>query len=79
MQYKFSDFERAFHLLNNELNRLHSTGYNLIICGGSALNAANLIHRTTKWSMSHDISDAYRVSVKSFLKESGYEKAAEQI
>jgi len=48
MQYNYTDFERAFHLLNNELNRLNSPGYNLIICGGSALNAANLITRITK-------------------------------
>lgn len=48
MLYNYTDFERAFHLLNNELNRLNSPGYNLIICGGSALNAANLVTRTTK-------------------------------
>lgn len=46
--YNYTDFERALHLLNNELNRLNSSGYNLIICGGSALNATNLITRTTK-------------------------------
>ena len=45
---KYSDLKKALHLLNNELNRADSAGYNLIICGGTALNATNLISRTTK-------------------------------
>ncbi len=98
MQIKYTDFKRAFYLLNNELNKVNSPGYSLIICGGSALYAAvdqfggyhasdlealnptdEELVKAAEWSMSHDPSEGYRFSVKSFLKEFGYEKAAENI
>ena len=45
------DYERinkALHLLDGRLTINQSRGFSLIVCGGTALNAMNLIHRTTK-------------------------------
>ena len=47
-KHKFSDFDKALRLLDAELSRIGAPSYRLVICGGSALIAANLVHRTTK-------------------------------
>jgi hypothetical protein len=39
----------------------------------------NELVRAARWSMSHDPSEGYRLSIKTFLREFGHEKAAEQI
>ncbi len=48
MKFKLKQLEDALSLLNSFLVRDNSPSFNLIICGGTALIAANLINRTTK-------------------------------
>ena len=42
------NFEEALHLLNGRLVLDRAPRYNLVVCGGTALNATGLISRTTK-------------------------------
>ena len=66
-KHKFSDFDKALRLLDAELSRIGAPSYRLVICGGSALIAANLVHRTTK------------DSVQSFLMQFGYETVSKRL
>jgi hypothetical protein len=42
------NFDEALHLLNSRLALDEAPRYNLVVCGGTALNATGLIFRTTK-------------------------------
>jgi len=42
------NFEEALHLLNGRLALDGAPRYNLVVCGGTALNATGLISRTTR-------------------------------
>jgi len=48
MKYYYQELEKALLLLNIRLKQNKAPQYNLIVCGGSALIATNLIQRVTK-------------------------------
>jgi hypothetical protein len=48
MNYEYDKIKEALQLLDGRLNLNRSGSYSLVVCGGAALNAMQLIQRTTK-------------------------------
>jgi hypothetical protein len=48
MNYGFDTITKALRLLDGRLKINQSSGFSLVVCGGTALNAMQLIQRTTK-------------------------------
>ncbi|MBN2455165.1 MAG: nucleotidyl transferase AbiEii/AbiGii toxin family protein, partial [Sedimentisphaerales bacterium] len=48
MSYGFDKINEALRLLDGRLKMNLSSSFSLVVCGGTALNAMHLIHRTTK-------------------------------
>jgi hypothetical protein len=48
MNSTYETFTEALRLLDGRLTLNGSEGVSLVVCGGTALNALNLVHRTTK-------------------------------
>jgi len=48
MNYGYDKIEEALRLLDGRLKMNESGSFSIVVCGGSALNALNLVQRTTK-------------------------------
>ena len=48
MSHNYEIFHQALHLLNGRLQLAGAPRFNLVVCGGSALAATGLVHRTTR-------------------------------
>jgi hypothetical protein len=48
MSYEYDKIQEALKLLDGRLKMNRSGSFSLVVCGGAALNAMHLIHRTTK-------------------------------
>ncbi|MFC1782053.1 nucleotidyl transferase AbiEii/AbiGii toxin family protein [Planctomycetota bacterium] len=48
MSYEYDKINEALRLLDGRLKMNQSGSFSLVVCGGTALNALNLIRRTTK-------------------------------
>jgi len=48
MTYQYEQFDKALRLLDGRLAIVNAPGYNLVVCGGTALIATELIMRTTR-------------------------------
>ena len=48
MSYQYEQFDTALRLLNGRLDIAASPNFNLVVCGGTALVATELVMRTTR-------------------------------
>ena len=48
MTHNYEKFNQALRLLNGRLELVDAPRFNLVVCGGSALAATELVTRTTK-------------------------------
>jgi hypothetical protein len=48
LSFQFEQFKQALHLLNGRLSLAHAPTYRLVVCGGTALVATELVMRVTR-------------------------------